>query len=127
MRIMSKDGEYANKTVWRAGDVFVHRGTSSVRWNQHEARGIIERVIAVRKEELRRDIFETIRTATPAFEPGGFVNVNAEVPAESFGAAVTVLIRRGDEVGLDLLLRKTISNAVTVIDAATGKDASLDP
>ncbi|MGE3193761.1 MAG: ATP-binding protein [Microbacteriaceae bacterium] len=123
MRIMSKDGEYENKTVWRAGDVFVRRGTSSVRWNQHEARGIIERVIAARKEEWRRDIFETIRVATPAFEPGGFVNVNVEMPAESFGAAVTELIRRGDEVGLDLLLRKTISNAVTVVDAATGKDA----
>jgi len=123
MRILSKDGEYENKTVWRAGDVFVRRGTSSVRWNQHEARGIIERVVAARKEEWRRDILETIRVATPAFEPGGFVNVNVEMPAESFGAAVTELIRRGDEVGLDLLLRKTISNAVALVDAATGKDA----
>lgn len=123
MRIMSKDGGYENTTVWRAGDVFVRRGTSSVRWNQHEARGIIERVIAARKEEWRRDIFETIRAATPAFEPGGFVNVNVEMPAESFGAAVTELIRRGDEVGLDLLLRKTIGNAVTVVDSAAGKDA----
>lgn len=123
MRIMSKDGEYANKTVWRAGDALVRRGTSSVRWNQHEARGIVERVIAARKEEWRRDIFETIRVATPAFEPGGFVNVNVEMPSESFGAAVTELIRRGDEVGLDLLLRKTISGAATVVDAAAGKDA----
>lgn len=122
MRIMSKDGEYENKTVWRAGDVFVRRGTSSVRWNQYEARGIIERVIAARKEEWRQDIFETIRIATPAFEPGGFVNVNVEMPAKSFGAAATELIRRDDEVGLDLLLRKTISNAVSVVDAATGKD-----
>ncbi|TFC27617.1 ATP-binding protein [Cryobacterium sp. MDB1-18-2] len=123
MRIMPKDGEYENNTIWRAADVFVRRGTSSVRWNQHEARGIIERVIAARKEEWRRDIFETIRIATPAFEPGGFVNVNVEMPAESFGAAVTELIRRGDEVGLDLLLRKTISNAVAVADAGAGKDA----
>ncbi len=124
MRIMSKDGEYEKKTVWRAGDVFVRRGTSSVRWNQHEARGIIERIIAVRKEEWRRDVFETFRVATPAFEPGGYVNVNVEMPAESFGAAVTELIRRSDEVGLDLLLRKTIISAVAVVDAATGKDAS---
>lgn len=123
IRIMPKDGEYEDKTVWRASDVFVRRGTSSVRWNQHEARGIIERVIAARKEEWRRDIFETIRIATPSFEPGGLVNVNVEMPAESFGAAVTELIRRGDEVGLDLLLRKTISNAVAVVDAAAGKDA----
>ncbi|OII21327.1 RNA-binding domain-containing protein [Frigoribacterium sp. MCBA15_019] len=123
MRVMSKDGEYENKTVWRAGDVFVRRGTSSVRWHQHEARGIIERVVAARKEEWRRDILETIRVATPPFEPGGFVNVNVEMPAESFGAAVTELIRLGDEVGLDLLLRKRISNAVALVDAATGKDA----
>ena len=124
MRIMSKDGEYENKTIWRAGDVFVRRGTSSVRWNQHEALGIIERVIAARKEEWRRDIFEMIRAATPAFEPGGFVNVNVEMPAKPFGSAVTELIRRNDDVGLDLLLRKTISNAVSVVDAATRRDAS---
>jgi hypothetical protein len=123
MRIMSRDGEHENRTVWRAGDVFVRRGTSSVRWNQHEARGIIERVIASRKEEWRRDILETVRVASPAFEPGGFVNVNVEMPAESFSAAVTELIRRGDEVGLDLLLRKTISSAVAVVNDATGKDA----
>lgn len=123
MRIMSRDGESENRTVWRTGDVFVRRGTSSVRWNQHEARGLIERVIATRKEEWRRDIFETIRVATPAFEPGGFVNINVEMPAESFGAAVTELIRRDDEVGLDLLLRKTINNAMALVDDATAKDA----
>ncbi|TQJ32623.1 putative DNA-binding protein [Microbacterium sp. SLBN-146] len=123
IRIMSKDGEHESRTVWRAGDVFVRRGTSSVRWNQHEARGVIERVIAARKEEWRRDILETVRAASPTFEPGGFVNVNVEMPAASFSAAVRELIRRGDEVGLDLLLRKTISNAVEVVDTATGKDA----
>ncbi|PPF53450.1 hypothetical protein C5C13_15095 [Clavibacter michiganensis] len=123
MRIMPKDGEYENKTIWRAGDVFVRRGTSSVRWNQHEARGITERVIATHKEEWRRDVFETLRTATPAFEPGGFVNVNVEMPAESFGAAVTELIRRRDEVGLDLLLRKTINRSVATVNAVAGKDA----
>ncbi|GEP49271.1 hypothetical protein MSA03_27790 [Microbacterium saccharophilum] len=123
MRIMSRDGEHESRTVWRAGDVFVRRGTSSVRWNHHEARGVIERVIAARKEEWRRDIFETARTASPAFEPGGFVNVNVEMPAESFSAAIAELIRRGDEVGLDLLLRKTIIGAVTIVDTATGKDA----
>lgn len=123
MRIMSKDGERENKTVWRTGDVFVRRGTSSVRWNQHEARGLIERAIATRKEDWRRDIFETIRVATPAFEPGGFVNINVEMPAESFGAAVTELIRRNDDVGLDLILRKTINNGMALLDDATVKDA----
>ena len=124
MRIMAKDGEYAGKTVWRAGDVFVRRGTSSVRWNQHEAHAIIERVIASRKEEWRKDIFETIRVGTPAFEPGGFVNVKVEMPAGSFAAATIELIRRNDEVGLDLLLRKTVNGAVAVADAADGENGS---
>ncbi|WP_434317565.1 ATP-binding protein [Leifsonia sp. P73] len=122
MRIMSKDGEYEGATVWRAGDVFVRRGTSSMRWNQHEARGILERVIAARKEEWRRDIFETIRMATPAYDAGGYVNVNIEMPSESFAATVTELIRRDDRVGLDLLLRKTISQAVSIAEEAPEKD-----
>jgi hypothetical protein len=124
MRIMAKDAEYAGRKIWSAGDVFVRRGTSSVRWNQHEARGIIERVVASRKEEWRKDIYETIRVGTPAFEPGGFVNVNVEMPANSFATATIELIRRNDEVGLDLLLRKTVNGAVALVDAAGGRDAS---
>lgn len=123
MRIMVKDGEYPGTTVWRAGDVFVRRGTSSIRWNQHEARGIIERVIAARKEEWRRDVYDTARAATPAFDPGGYVNVNVEMPGDSFVAAVTELIRRDDEVGLDLLLRKTVASALAVADAAGRPEA----
>ncbi|QRY42314.1 ATP-binding protein (plasmid) [Microbacterium hominis] len=127
MRVMPKDGEYetptGSKRVWSAGDIFVRRGTSSTRANQHEVRGLMERIIASRKEEWRKEVLETIRAATPAFEPGGFVNVNVEMPAQSFGAAVTELIRRADKVGLDLLLRKTISSAITLINEGTGRDA----
>jgi hypothetical protein len=126
MRIMPKDGKYGDTTVWRASDVFVRRGTSSMRWNQHEARGIIERVVASRKEEWRRDVFETVRTVTPAFEPGGYVNVTVEMPADSFVATVTELIRRSDDVGVDLLLRKTLTAARAVIEngARPGADPS---
>lgn len=127
LRVMPKDGEYETATgpkrIWSAGDIFVRRGTSSTRANQHEVRGLIERSVASRKEEWRKDVLETIRAATPAFEPGGFVNVNVEMPAQSFGAAVTELIRRADKVGLDLLLRKTVSNALTLIEEGTGRDA----
>jgi len=124
VRILEKDRQYESKTVWRAGDVLVRRGTSSVRWNQHEARGIIERVVATRKEEWRADVFEMMKAATPAFEPGGQVSISLEMPAESFSATVVELIRRGDEIGLDLLLRRTISHAlglaetVPIVDAA---------
>lgn len=126
MRVMPKDGEYETATgpkrIWSAGDIFVRRGTSSTRCNQHEMRGLIERIVASRKEEWRKDIFDTVRAATPAFEPGGYVNVNVEMPAQSFGAAGTEMIRRTDKVGLDLLLRKTIGNAITLINEVTGKD-----
>lgn len=118
MRIMQKDGEYEDKTVWREGDVFIRRGTSSVRWNQHEARGIIERVIATRKEEWREDIFETIRRATPSLDQGGFVNVSTEMPVDSFTLTVTELIRRNDVVGLDVLARRTIGHARIIAERA---------
>lgn len=122
MRIMHKDGEYSESTVWRQGDVFVRRGTSSMRWNQHEARGVIERVVAARKEEWREDVFETIRRATPALDQGGFVNVTSEMPVDSFTLAVTELIRRADIVGLDVLSRRTINSALAVVDRASSAD-----
>lgn len=116
MRIMPKDGEYPGKTVWREGDVFVRRGTSSIRWNQHEARGIVERIVAARKDDWRRDILETIRVATPVYEADGYVNINVEVPAETFAPAVTELMRRHDEIGLDLLIRKTVTGAIEIVE-----------
>jgi len=116
MRIMPKDGEYPGKTVWREGDVFVRRGTSSIRWNQHEARGIVERIVAARKEDWRRDVLETIRVATPVYEADGYVNINVEMPAETFAPAVTELMRRQDEIGLDLLIRKTITGAIEIVE-----------
>jgi hypothetical protein len=126
MRIMSKIGQYDDKTVWQESDVFVRRGTSSIRWNQHEARGIIERIVAARKEDWRSDVLETIKAATPAFDPGGFVNVMVEMPEGAFASAVIELIRRGDTVGLDLLRRKVLSDSLGVIGAAVvpGADAS---
>lgn len=119
MRIMQKDAEYDGKTIWREGEVFIRRGTSSMRWNQHEARGILERVIARRKEEWREDIFETIRRATPSTDQAGFVNVSVEQPIGTFVITVTELIRRNDVVGLDVLARRTVGRARFITEAAT--------
>lgn len=61
-------------------------------------------------------MFDTIRAATPAYEAGGFVNINVEMPADGFAAAITELLRRHDDIGLDLLTRKTITAAVGIVD-----------
>lgn len=124
LRIMPKVGQYGDTIVWREGDVYVRRGTSSMRWNQHDARGIIERVIAVRKEEWRFDILETVKLATPAFGPGGYVDVNVEMPLTAFSGAVTESIRRSDLVGLDLLIRKTVRDASQISIAVDGDGAA---
>jgi hypothetical protein len=123
MRIMQKDAEYEGKKIWREGEVFIRRGTSSMRWNQHEARGILERVIARRKEEWREDIFETIRRATPSTDQAGFINVSVEQPIGSFVITVTELIRRNDVVGLDVLARRTVGRARVITEAAALGDS----
>jgi Putative DNA-binding domain len=125
-RIMARDAQYGQTTVWREGDVFVRRGTSSTRWNQHEARAIVEQVIAERKESWRADIFETVRVNAPAIDSSGYVNVNAEMPLSNFVGAVTELIRRSDLVGLDLLRRRVTSDGIRVVEAAisSGSDSS---
>lgn len=118
MRIMQKDGGYEGATVWRQGDVFVRRGTSSMRWSQHEARGVIERVIATRKEEWREDMFGIERRTTPSLDQGGFINISTEMPVDSYTLAVIELIRRRDVVGLDVLSRRTINNARSIAEKA---------
>lgn len=124
MRIMQKDGEHTGGTVWRQADVFVRRGTSSIRWNQHEARGIIERIVATRKEQWRADVLETIRGGAPTYDQGAFVNVTAEMPVDVFARTVTELIRRSDRVGLDILTRKSIRTCVAAVKR--GRRPDLD-
>ncbi|MFJ4295613.1 helix-turn-helix domain-containing protein [Curtobacterium sp. NPDC089689] len=118
LRIMTKDAGHEGGDVWRESDVFVRRGTSSVRWNQHEARGILERIVAVRKEEWRKDIFETIRQASPNLDGAGYVNLTTDIPVDSFTVAATELIRRQDAVGLDTLVRRITNTARGIVEQA---------
>lgn len=69
-------------------------------------------------------MFETTRSNTPAFEQGGYVNVTAEMPIEAFTAAVIELIRRKDDVGLDILTRTSVKACVVAVVA--GRDQAAD-
>lgn len=122
VRIMQKDGGHKDGIVWQQADVFVRRGTSSTRWNQHEARGIIERIVTARRDQWRADVFETVRSNTPVFDQSGYVNVTAEMPIDVFTAAVTELLRRTDEVGLDLLARKSVKACVDAVVRGRGEE-----
>jgi hypothetical protein len=46
------DGKQAQD--FRVGDVFVRRGSSSVRWNPEEADVVLDRAMAARKEQRLR-------------------------------------------------------------------------
>ncbi|MFD1722535.1 helix-turn-helix domain-containing protein [Amnibacterium endophyticum] len=129
-RIMDRDGQYQDrldkqKTLWRAGDVFVRRGTSSERWNYHEARDLVERVIEQRKEQWRADVFATIRGQSPIFESGGYVNVSVDIPLEALEQSVLQLIRREDRVGLDVLLRRVRASALRAVEGAHRSETAV--
>lgn len=126
-RIMSTQRGYdragQQHVVWNEGDVLVRRGTSSVKWNQHEARATIERVVASRKEAWRSDIYETMRARSPVFDQGGYVDLSVPVPLESFEGTVLEVLRRQDYVGLSVLLRRLRSQTVRALGDAGDEEA----
>jgi hypothetical protein len=111
VRVMGSDRGTADKRAWRAGDVLVRRGTSSVRWNQHEAAALIEAVIARRREEWRREVAMTAALSAPPRSAGGQIEIAAESPLEVVGNTVTQLLRAPDRVGLDLFRRSVVGRA----------------
>jgi Putative DNA-binding domain len=117
LRIMNQAANYAagkgTKSLWREGDVFVRRGTSSVQWNQHECRAIIERIVAVRKEQWRADLLASSGPLVRGLNQPALLDV--ELPASAFAAGVVELIRVSDSVGLDLAIRRTTSAATTAL------------
>lgn len=113
-RVMSRPGAHSDdrgrqRNVWNESDVFVRRGTSSVRWNQHDVRNIFERIVAVRKEAWRAEALSLVRS--PSRTDRAVTDLDPEMPPALFAECALELVRLDDRVGLDVAIRKLISGA----------------
>lgn len=117
LRVMSQAGNYPverkTKSLWQEGDVLVRRGTSSVRWNQHEARSVLERIIAVRKEAWRADLLAS--STKDAGIQTGDAGLDVDLPIDAYATAVLRLVRSSDDVGMDLAIRQTIAASTAAL------------
>ncbi|MFF2396334.1 helix-turn-helix domain-containing protein [Nocardia sp. NPDC058114] len=106
-------GEYTKKgkveRVLRPGDVFLRRGTSSVRWNEDEVAGLL----AARDEELREQYRKDFAATVAAIQTDARGQSLARGPARaltwqldeaSFDSAVLEMLRERDLAPIRLML-----------------------
>ncbi len=119
-------GEYTKpnnkqQTVLRPGDVFLRRGTSSVRWEQSE----VSSLFAERDERLREQHRKEFAATVAAIEAGARGQSIARGPVQaltwqldqaSFDNAVLELLREGDLVPVRLLLLRAAGDALAAAD-----------
>lgn len=108
--VFAVDGNYDGGQEFRAGDVFVRRGTASVRWSEDEAQGFLDRIAARQREavraEVRADLEAAVHAATTAatLRSGPSTALSWELDVEAFVSTVIEQVREGDEVPLRTLL-----------------------
>lgn len=115
--IFAKNGEYkdsvTNKSafVFREGDVFVRRGTSSVRWRSEDQQRVIQQLIASRREDWRRELRHELATAADVSASAEALRrgissgpLSWRLDAEGFDELALQLIRGSDEIPLRRML-----------------------
>lgn len=111
--IIRVEGSSKGRVVFRPGDVFVRRGTASVRWNAADADERLGRYADSRRETWRREMREDLREILSAGEAGQRISrgpVNAftwQLDAETFEAAAIELLRANDDITLRRFLLRS--------------------
>jgi len=143
--VFCEDGAYKHpsgklKLVFRRGDIFVRRGTASVRWQQGDYEAALERVMQKRKErwlEENRSVLEQYvhGTTSQRLAAGPRTTLNWTLDVATFGEVLVEQVRTGDLVPLTLMLQELpatafkslrgtnpVSDFVTILDrvALTG-------
>jgi len=98
------DGQFtarsgATENLFRAGDVLVRRGSSSVRWNQDDADWMIERALRSRKDHWLQDFSADFRRLVEIAIPGGPAPIDERVLKQApidFAKTVQSLLRASD-------------------------------
>jgi hypothetical protein len=118
--VFQADGQYVDasgqqRTAFRKGNVFARHGTASEPWGQSDIQYVLERVVASRKEEWRREVaadFVRLEAGSDArrlaMAPASALTWNLD--AASFEAAIIEQLRTGDDIPLKLLFERVLDD-----------------
>jgi hypothetical protein len=130
--VMQADGDYtrpSNKPAqeFRAGDVFVRRGSSSIRWNHEEADAALERAMVARKEQWRielRDDLAGVGLGRQAQElaRGPAASFTWQLDNDAFTATLVELLRADDDITLTLALNAMSRDAGAALTSGGDDD-----
>ncbi|HWT92605.1 MAG TPA: ATP-binding protein [Solirubrobacteraceae bacterium] len=111
-----EDGEVHLR--FRAGQVYVRRGTSSVVWNHDEADAALERATAARKETWRAELREDLAglglgQQAQQIARGPAASFTWQLDGDAFAATLVELLRSDDKIavgiGLDAMRRDGVA------------------
>jgi hypothetical protein len=121
--VMAADGDHDGGTEFRAGDVFVRRGTANQRWRERDVSAFLERQRETVREDVRRELTEDFRLALrdaqaaspqPAQPP-----LDWALDVDTFVEAAVSQLRAGD----DLKIRSLLSGVPATLAAARSERA----
>jgi hypothetical protein len=130
--IFSKDGQYADatgrsQTVFRAGDVFVRRGTQSVRWSYTDLAWVLTPIEnAVREDERRRAtayvdaVSQGQRGRSLATGPIG--SLSWQLEDNDFQSALLEAMRANDEIPIRHAFLSLVGEAGALLNQSDGDD-----
>lgn len=121
--VMQRDGDYEDaaghqQKAFRAGDVYVRRGSASRVWNHEEAEAALNRAVTLRREvwrtQLREDLAALgIGEQAQQIARGPAANFTWQLDNDAFAATLIELLRAGDDIavtlGFDGMLRDLIA------------------
>lgn len=108
--IMAADGAHADGLEFRAGDVFLRRGTQSVRWSVSEAEEVVQRIRRSQREgvrvEVRQEWEAAMRVAGAAstWQAAPLAALNWALDLDTFVETAFERLRAGDEIAMRRLI-----------------------
>lgn len=124
--ILKADGNFGppdeQRSVFRAGEVFVRHGTSNDRWRQADIDQILANIVAARKEQWRAELRDDLVQLGIAHDAqrlidGPVENFTWRLDTASFDSATVELLRRGDDIALQRMLHEATADAAGLLDA----------
>ena len=133
--ILTKDGQYANdngksSTVFVAGDVFVRRGTQSIRWTPADVPALLKPWEQAIREDERRHMsarIDEVQVGTRGRDiaRGPLGTLTWRLASDEFDAAVLEAMREQDEITLRRLFLAFGADAAVQLRTKQGDDFDL--
>lgn len=130
--VMQSDGDFQRPDgkpaqEFRAGDVFVRRGTSSRRWNQQESDEALACAMAARREQWRKDLRGDLASLGLAQQAQGIAKGPAgsftwQMDNDAFEATLVELLRGEDDIPITLSFDQMRRDSASALEDGRGED-----